>query len=340
MLKGKGSRDAMTRMLRTGFALTAICLLLVLSSPFFGMTLISPSDLLLPGSPDAEVFWRLRLPRTAAAFLAGAGLSVSGMVFQAMFRNPLATPFTLGVSSGAAFGASMYFRLGISLSFLGGAGSLGAALLGGLFSMALVYFITRARGGFSTPVMLLAGVIINFFFSSLVMFIQYWSNANDSLQIMRWLMGSLTGLELASLAELAFIVTAGAAIIGRMSFELDLLTAGEELAASRGVPVRRTKIAAFATASVIVGAVVSLAGPIGFVGMMVPHICRLWFGASHRTLLPASFVLGGCFLVLCDLAARSILAPAEVPIGIITSMIGGPFFLWTLFRSNRAGELV
>lgn len=330
----------MTGRWRMGLAFAVVCLLLVAGSPFFGMTFISPSALFQPGSPDAEVFWRLRLPRTVAAFLAGAGLSVSGMVFQAMFRNPLATPFTLGVSSGAAFGASVYFRLGIALSFLGSAGSLGAALMGGLFSMALVYLITRARGGFSTPVMLLAGVVINFFFSSLVMFIQYVSNANDSLHITRWLMGSLNGLELARLTELAFIVIAGAAIIRRMSFELDLLTAGEELAASRGVPVKKTKMAAFATASVVVGAVVSLAGPIGFVGMMVPHICRLWFGSSHRRLLPASFLLGGCFLVLCDLAARSVLAPAELPIGIITSIIGGPFFLWTLFRTNRAGELV
>lgn len=330
----------MTETTRKCLLATVICLLLVLGSPFFGMTFISPSALLQPGSPDAEVFWRLRLPRTIAAFLAGAGLSISGLVFQAMFRNPLATPFTLGVSSGAAFGASVYFRLGITLSVLGIAGSLGAALLGGFLSISLVYMITHARGGFSTSVMLLAGVIINFFFSSLVMFIQYWSNANDSLQIIRWLMGSLTGLETARLADLGFIILSGALLIHSLSFELDLLTAGEELAASRGVSVRKTKITIFVISSVIVGAVVSLAGPIGFVGMMVPHVCRLWFGWSHRLLLPISFVLGGCFLVLCDLMARSILAPAEIPIGIITAMIGGPFFLWTLFRTNRTGELL
>jgi iron complex transport system permease protein len=304
------------------------------------MTVISPFELFTSGSPDAEVFWRLRLPRTIAAYLAGAGLSVSGLVFQAMFRNPLATPFMLGVSSGAAFGASVYFRLGIAFSVLGSMGSLGAALLGGLLSMFFVYMITRAKGGFSTPVMLLAGVVINFFFSSLMLFIQYWSNSNDSLKIMHWLMGSLTGLEIARLADLAFIVIAGSAIIFRLAFELDLFTAGEELAASRGVPVRRTKITAFAVSSVMVGAVVSLAGPIGFVGMMVPHICRLKFGWSHARLLPASFMLGGCFLVLCDLLSRSVLAPAEIPIGIITALIGGPFFLWTLFRTNRSGDLV
>ncbi len=330
----------MTRKLQTCILLAVLCLLLVLASPFAGMTLISPAALLESGSPDAEVFWRLRLPRTIAAFLAGAGLAVSGMVFQAMFRNPLATPFTLGVSSGAAFGASVYFRFGMAVSVLGSIGSLGSALLGGFLSMALVYLITRSREGFSTSVMLLAGVIINFFFSSLVMFIQYWSASDDSLQIMRWLMGSLTGLETVRLVDLALVVTAGAILLHRMSFEFDLLIAGEELAASRGVSVRKTKIAAFVIASVIVGTVVSLTGPIGFVGMMVPHICRLWIGWSHRLLLPASFVLGGCFLTLCDLMARSILAPAELPIGIITAMIGGPFFLWTLFRSNKAGELV
>jgi iron complex transport system permease protein len=187
--------------------------------------------------------------------------------------------------------------------------------------------------------MLLAGVIINFFFSSLIMFLQYWSNAGDSLRIMRWLMGSLSGLEIARLADLACIVIAGAATIHRLSFELDLLSIGEELAASRGVAVRRTKIVAFAVSSVVVGAIVSLAGPIGFVGMMVPHMARLWLGWSHRLLLPASFFLGGCFLVACDLAARSLLAPAEIPIGIITALAGGPFFLWTLFTANRADEL-
>lgn len=318
----------------------AACILLVLCSPFLGMSLIHPSALLSPGSPDAEVFWRLRLPRTVAAFLAGSGLAMSGMVFQAMFRNPLATPFTLGVSSGAAFGASLYFRFGAACSVLGAAGGLCSALLGGLLSMLLVYLITRARGGFSTPVMLLAGVIINFFFSSLVMFIQYWSDAHDAQRIMRWLMGSLTGVEPARIADLAFIVMAALLLIRAMTSELDLLTAGEELAASRGVAVRQTKIAAFAVSSVMVGAIVSVTGPIGFVGMMAPHLCRLWFGWSHRILLPNAFMLGGCFLVVCDLVSRSILAPAELPIGIITAMVGGPFFLWTLFRSNSSGELL
>ncbi len=317
----------------------AACLVLTALCPFGGMSLVSPFSLWQTGNPDAEVFWRLRLPRTAAAFLAGAGLSVSGMVFQALFRNPLATPFTLGVSSGAALGAAVYFGLGAGFSFLGGSGSLLAALTGGALSMSLVYLITRAKGGFSTSVMLLAGVIISFFCSSLVMFIQYLSGAQDSLRILHWMMGSLAGLETARLADLGFVACAGALIIGRLAPELDLLTAGEELAASRGVRVNRAKILFFAVASVIVGTVVSLAGPIGFVGMMVPHICRLRLGWNHRVLLPASFFLGGCFLAVCDLVSRAILAPAELPVGIITALIGGPFFLWTLFRASRGGDI-
>ena len=317
-----------------------VSLVLTLICPFLGMSFISPLDIWQFGSPDAEVFWRLRAPRVVAAFLAGAGLSMSGMVFQALFRNPLATPFTLGVSSGAALGASVYFGLGVGLSFLGSSGSLIAALAGGLLSMLLVYLITRAKGGFSTPVMLLAGVIISFFFSSLVMFIQYISGAHDSLRIMHWLMGSFAGLDLARLADLGFVVVVGAFVVRRLAPEIDLLTAGEELAASRGVRVARTKLQLFAMSSVMVGTVVSLAGPIGFVGMMVPHICRLYLGWNHRLLLPAVFFTGGCFLVVADLLSRLILAPAEMPTGIVTALIGGPFFLWTLFRANRSGDML
>ncbi|MDR0239513.1 MAG: iron ABC transporter permease [Deltaproteobacteria bacterium] len=321
------------------FCFVLLCGMLAAASPFWGMSVISPASIWTTGHPDAEVFWRLRLPRTLAAFLAGAGLSISGMVFQALLRNPLATPFTRGGSSGAALGASVYFRLGAFLPFFGSAGSLGAALSGGLLSMLLVYLITRARGGFSTLTMLLAGVIINFFFSSLVMFTQYLSDAKDSLRIMHWLMGSLAGLEVFRIADLACAVIAGALVIRHFSVEIDLLAAGEELAASRGVRTNRTKVALFATASIIVGTVVSLTGPIGFVGMIIPHMCRVWLGWSHRKLLPAAFFLGGCFLVVCDVFSRSILAPAEVPIGIITALIGGPFFLWVLFTSCRHGEV-
>ncbi|MDR0354796.1 MAG: iron ABC transporter permease [Deltaproteobacteria bacterium] len=308
--------------------------------PFFGLSFISPFNLAVPGHPDLEVFWRLRLPRAAAAFLAGAGLSLGGMVFQALFRNPLATPFTLGVSSGASFGASVYFWLGgITLVKTGSLGPLFSALAGAGLSVFLVWSITSSRGGLQTAVMLLAGVVINFFFSSLVLFVQYLSDAHDSLRIMHWLMGSMAGLETARLADLFFVVLIGAIFVFTLAPQIDLLTAGEELASSRGVNLKTLKLEIFVAASVIVGTVVSLAGPIGFVGLMVPHACRLMLGWNHRRLTPAVFFAGGAFLCLCDLASRLVLAPAEIPIGIVTALLGGPFFLFILFKTESAGDL-
>ncbi|MDR2443373.1 MAG: iron ABC transporter permease [Deltaproteobacteria bacterium] len=313
---------------------------ITLASPFFGLSFIEPSSLFIDDHQDAAVFWRLRAPRAAAAFLAGAGLSMSGMVFQALFRNPLATPFTLGVSSGASLGASIYFWLGgIALVRSGSVGPLTSSLAGAGLSMFLVWTITRSRGGMSTAIMLLAGVVINFFFSSLVLFVQYLSDAHDSLRIMHWLMGSLASLETARLADLAFVVICGGVFITILAPEIDLLTTGEEMAASRGVKLSSLKLKIFLSASIMVGTVVSLAGPIGFVGLMVPHAARLFLGWNHRLLTPAVFFSGGAFLVLCDLASRLVLAPAEIPIGIVTALLGGPFFLWILFRSGSMGDL-
>lgn len=320
-------------------ALAFLGMLCLFCAPFIGAEVIFPTEIFDAATPEHLIFWRLRLPRSIGAFMAGAGLSLCGLVFQAMFRNPLATPFTLGISSGAALGAAAWLRLGVAATFLGMTGSLVFALAGCLLSMLMVYGITRARGGFSTAVMLLAGVIINFFFSSLVMFVQYISNAHDATQIMRWLMGTLSGIDAARLWEMGVAVGWGLCIFAIMAPELDLLLAGEELAASRGLDVDRTKLRIFIVASIVVGVIVSITGPIGFVGMMIPQICRLMLGHAHRLLVPASFFLGGGFLVVCDVLARSVLAPAELPIGILTAMSGAPFFLWTLFRDNNAGDL-
>ncbi len=186
------------------------------------------------------------------------------------------------------------------------------------------------KGGFSTATMLLAGVAINFFFSSLILLIQYFSDFTDSFRILRWLMGGLETVGFESVVNTLPFVLAGIFIVFTQVHGLNLMCLGEEIAISRGVAINKTRCLLFFATSLMVGGIVAVCGPIGFVGMMVPHICRLMIGADHRFLLPATLLFGGSFLCLCDTAARTLIAPAEIPVGVITAVLGGPFFLWLL----------
>jgi iron complex transport system permease protein len=316
--------------------LSLISLIVLLVAPFIGMETISISSLIHPfkGNMDAEIFWKIRIPRISASFFAGAALAVSGMVFQAMFRNPLATPFTLGVSSGAAFGAAVFIKIGVIFSLFGIFGQSVGAFLGALVSIIIVYALSRLKNGFSTSTMLLAGVAVNFFFSSLILFIQYISDFNRSYQIIRWLMG---GFEIAGYSPVIKILPftiIGSIIVFFYIPELNLLVLGEDIALSRGVDVKRVKSALFFAVSIMVAGVVSVIGPIGFVGMMAPHIVRLFIGDDHRYLSIASFIFGGVFLIFCDTIARTVIAPSEIPVGVITAFLGGPFFIWLLMRGD------
>jgi len=309
-----------------GLALAALTV-----APLVGMEHVGWSDIWTPHSGAAQIFWTLRLPRVCVAFLAGSALAVSGMAFQAMFRNPLAEPFTLGVSSGASLGAAVYIHLGLSLSFAGISGLALFAFGGTLLAVLLVYCITRSKAGFSVATMLLAGVAVSFFFSSLILFLQYLSDFTSSFRMLRWVMGGLekvVGFD--DVLGLAPFVISGVLVLYYLTHELDLLTTGDELAASRGVALERTRSVLFLVTSLMVAAVVAIAGPIGFVGLMVPHICRLLVGPNHRWLTPATVLFGGAFLTACDTLARTLIAPAELPVGIITALLGGPFFLWLL----------
>ena len=274
------------------------------------------------------VLWELRLPRVCVAFLAGAGLAVAGAAFQALFRNPLATPFTLGVASGASLGVAFYVYLGLSFATGFLPGRTWFALGGAFTTVALVYGLTRLRRGFSDAGMLLAGVAISYFFSSLILLIQYCSDFTQSYRILRWIMGGLAGtVGFGDTLALLPGVVLGTAILVLHGRELNLLACGSEIAAARGVAVDAVKRRIFFAASLGVGTVVAICGPVGFVGLMVPHICRLAFGPDHHRLLPAVCLFGGTFLIACDTAARCIMPPTELPVGVLTALLGGPFFL-------------
>lgn len=319
-------------------ALLLLALLALLFTPMIGMKFIPLSTLWNSAdSMDAGILRDIRLPRTLTGFLVGSALALSGMTFQTMFRNPLATPFTLGTASGASLGAALYIRLGFAFSLFGIAGISFAAFAGSLLAVGLVYGLTRIKSGFSTATLLLAGVAVSFFFSSLILFIHYMSGFANSFRIIRWMMGSvdLTGYD--GLLDMLPFAATGTIVLLLCANELNLLMTGDDIAASRGVNVNRTKKLLFTAASLMIGGVVAFCGPIGFVGMMAPHICRLMIGNEHRTLIPATMLFGGTFLVVCDTLARTLIAPVEMPVGVITALLGGPFFIALLL--NRKGSL-
>ena len=323
--------------------LLVLAVLVAAAAPFVGAEDVTPGDL-WSGSDRGkmDILWKIRLPRVSMALLAGAALATSGLAFQAMFRNPLAEPFTLGVASGASLGAALSIHLGwdaIVLLWIPGASWF--AFAGTVAATLLIYGLTRLKRGFSVATMLLAGVAVSFFFSSVILFVQYLSDFTQTFRMLRWVMG---GLERVVgfpdvLTVFPFVVT-GTLIVLYLTHELNLITTGEDLAASRGVEVNRTKIVLFFAVSLMVGAVVAACGPIGFVGLMAPHICRLLVGPDHRYLTPATLLFGAAFLVACDTLARTVMPPAELPVGILTSLLGGPFFLWLLLCRSPQGEIL
>lgn len=315
--------------------LGAAMLAAVVGAPFIGPTPISfprvfSTSLPFQDNLDSQIFFLARLPRALAAALVGGSLASAGVVFQALLRNPLADPYTLGVAGGAALGAVISIGFGAFLPF-GGVAS--ASLAGACLAVGAVYLLASARhAGLSTTVLLLAGVTLNAFFYALILFVQYLSNFAQVFRAVRWLMGDL---EVAGygpvLAALPFVALSMGAFMW-LARPLNLLTLGPEAAEAHGVDVATAQRVAFFGASLATGAAVSVGGPIGFVGIIVPHLVRLLVGADHRLVLPASVCFGAAFLVVCDVIARTAIAPMELPVGVITAMLGGPFFLWLLVR--------
>jgi len=326
------------RFVRTLLGFGALATVTVVAAPLVGPTSISLRrvfDWSIPfaDNTDAQIFFVARLPRTLSGAMVGALFAAAGVVFQGLLRNPLATPFTLGVSTGAALGAILALTFSWSIAIAGISAVPLAAFVGSLAAVGIVYALAQARHrGLSTTVLLLAGVTMNAFFSAMILFVQYFASFADIGRTLRWLMGNLdvSSYEPLLVSLPGFVVAF--AVFAWLARPLNLLALGPDSAESRGLDVTRAQRAAFLSASLATGAAVSIGGPIGFVGIIIPHLVRLLVGPDHRLVLPAAALFGAAFLVGCDLIARTILAPVELPVGIITALIGGPFFLWLLIR--------
>ena len=278
----------------------------------------------------------LRVARILLAIVAGAGLSVSGVVFQALLRNPLAEPYVLGVSSGAGLGAVAAILL--SLNALGTWTLPAMAFLGALGTILLVCALAREVGG-ATPVhtLLLSGVMVSAVFGSILMFLVSLSSSENVHDVLWWLLGNLQIFDWGLLRVAAIVVGFGVLTTLVLARDLNLMTLGEEQAAHLGLDVERAKRRFLLLASLMTGAAVAACGLIGFVGLIVPHSVRLTIGPNHRFLVPASALAGATFLVLADSLARTVMAPVEIPIGVVTAFLGGPFFFYLLRRKKHSG---
>jgi iron complex transport system permease protein len=284
-------------------------------------------------SSAAVILFELRIPRVLLAMVVGAALAASGAVFQALFRNPMADPAIIGVSSGAALGAIAVIILGGGV-LAGGLGVPAAAFAGALAVSFLVYRLARIGPAVQVATLLLAGIAVAAVISAVISLVMAFAG-QEIRSIYFWLLGGLAGRGWGALATSAPLVGVGAALALTTVRDLNLMALGEERAAQLGVEIERFKRRSLATGALLAAAAVSVAGVIGFVGLMTPHILRLVLGADHRRLVPASIVGGAAFMVLADLAARTVRAPEEIPVGAVTALLGGPFFLYLLRRERK-----
>jgi iron complex transport system permease protein len=332
--------DLRRRLVVTIGGFGAVAVAACLMAPLVGSTRISLVHAFSRTTPfadnvDAQIFFLARMSRVLAAALVGASLAIAGAVFQALLRNPLASPDTLGVSGGAALGAMVAITFHLDVSLFGVPAIPVASFAGSIGALAIVYLLgTARRRGLSSMTLLLAGVALNAFFSALVLFVQYFADFAETFRSVRWLMGSLDVAGYTPIVAVIPLLALSAAGFATLPRALDLLSLGSDAAAVRGVDVGRTERIALLSASLATGASVALAGPIAFVGIIIPHLVRLIVGADHRLVLPASALAGAALLVGCDVAARTLFSPLEIPVGVITAFVGAPFFLYLLMRRS------
>lgn len=319
----------------------AVSFLLLGGAALLGLTIgtvsISPAVLWNPSSDQAaaNILWNIRMPRVVLAGLVGAALAIAGAAFQGLLRNPLADPYTLGVSSGASVGAVMTLFFGISIPFLGSFTLPVMSMLGALVTMlAVIGFAKMVDRSMKMETVILTGIIFSSFLGSIIS-LMIALTGEELRQIIGWLLGSVSmrGWPYVQMA-LPFIVI-GSFLLWLNRRELNAMLFGEDRARHLGVDVRKRKMVILIGGSVLTGAAVAVSGTIGFVGLVVPHITRLLWGSDHRHLLPLSFVNGAALLIVCDLVSRTIISPTELPIGVITAFIGAPVFAFVFFRQRK-----
>ena len=321
---------------RTTVLLAALAWIVVLVvATLMGSFPLSLEEVLSGDGAAATVLWKLRLPRVLLALLTGGALAITGAAFQTLFGNPLAEPYTLGVASGAALGAVLAQQFLGPLLGLGFSATFVASFLGALAVSALIVGLASTRHGLRTSTLLLAGIAVSLSCSALILFVQYLADFTKTFQMVRWMMGGLAVVGYGEVLWAAPWVLLGVVVVFAHRWELDQLLTGEELAVCRGVDLVRVRWLVLGVTSAMVGALVAVTGPIGFVGLVVPHVLRRWTGPAHLHLLPACLLAGGAFLALCDLGGRLVLAPAELPVGVLTALLGGPFFLGLLLTGRR-----
>ena len=325
----------------TAISLFAIFLLACLAiAPIFGSVKIDifrAFDFSIPlaDNSDRFVLFTTRIPRVVLAMVVGASLALSGAAMQALLRNPLASPFTLGVASGGTLGAALALTTGIGATIFKVPGTVLGSFIFSLITVGLVWSLAWRRGRLPTGLLLLAGVSVNFLFGALVMLLHYFSDFTQSYALVRWMMGSLDTVGYDSVWGVAPFLLIAAIIFIVNARAFNLLALGDDAARAAGADVRRLGIMGFITSGLLAGAAVSQVGPIGFVGLIVPHAVRLLVGPDYRLVIPGSILAGGGFLVLCDLVSRTVMPPIDLPPGIITALLGAPFFLSLIKSSAR-----
>jgi iron complex transport system permease protein len=283
-------------------------------------------------SPQAvSVIFNIRLPRIILSILCGSGLAVSGTAFQALFTNPLATPDTLGVASGASFGAAFALLFGFP-----SLGVQATAMLFGLAAMFLSYSISKLRGKSTIIMVVLSGLVVSSMFNAFVSLVKYVADPENQLPaITYWLMGSFAGVSYKGLAIGAPLITLGVAVIFALRWKLNILSLNEDEARSMGLQVKMTRLAVIMAATLVTGSTVAMCGQVGWVGLLVPHVCRMIFGGNNRLIVPASVSLGASFMLVVDTVARAA-TTAEIPVSILTATIGAPFFVLLLRKTGGA----